>query len=95
VTNISKKLFLEIGKTRPYEITFKNKNIKTIFSKYSDIGLSEQYPLKDYEGQKLAIFNEAGFLEIAIFRSNPETVGSATSLLGLNYRDVITIEFRN
>jgi S-adenosylmethionine hydrolase len=95
VTNISKKLFLEIGKTRPYEIKFKNKNIKTIFSKYSDIGLSEQYPLKDYEGQKLAIFNEAGFLEIAIFRSNPETVGSATSLLGLNYRDVVTIEFGN
>ncbi|WP_264522111.1 S-adenosyl-l-methionine hydroxide adenosyltransferase family protein [Flavobacterium sp. N1994] len=95
VTNISKKLFLEIGKTRPYEIKFKNKNIKTIFSKYSDIGLSEQYPLKDYEGQKLAIFNEAGFLEIAIFRSNPETVGSAASLLGLNYRDVVTIEFRN
>ncbi len=95
VTNISKKMFLEMGKARPYEIKFKNKTIKTILPKYSDIGISEKYPLKYYEGEKLAIFNEAGFLEIAIFRSNPDTVGSASSLLGLSYRDVVSIEFRN
>lgn len=95
VTNISKKMFLETGKGRPYEIQFKGKNIKTILSKYSDIGISEKYPLKYYEGEKLAIFNEAGFLEIAIFRSNPDTVGSASSLLGLSYRDVVTIVFKN
>jgi S-adenosylmethionine hydrolase len=95
VCNISKKLFLENAKGRPYEIRFKNKDIKTIFAKYSDIGISDLYPIKNYEGQKLAIFNEAGFLEIAIFRSNPAKVGSASSLLGLNYRDLITIEFKN
>lgn len=95
VTNISKKMFLETGKARPYSVQFKNQTIKTVLSKYSDIGISEKYPLKYYEGEKLAIFNEAGFLEIALFRSNPETVGSATSLLGLNYRDVVTIEFKN
>jgi hypothetical protein len=95
VTNISKKMFLETGKSRPYELKFKRQIIKTILPKYSDIGISEKYPLKYYEGQKLAIFNEAGFLEIAIFRSNPDTVGSATSLLGLSYRDVVTIDFRN
>ena len=95
VSNITKKLFLDIAKARPYEIKFKNKDIKTIFAKYSDIGISELYPIKNYEGQKLAIFNEAGFLEIAIFRSNPNKVGSASSLLGLNYRDLITIEFKN
>ena len=95
VSNITKKLFLDIAKARPYEIKFKNKDIKTIFAKYSDIGISELYPIKNYEGQKLAIFNEAEFLEIAIFRSNPNKVGSASSLLGLNYRDLITIEFKN
>jgi len=46
------------------------------------------------KGEKLAIFNEAGFLEIAIFRSNPKTVGSASSLLGFSYRDTITINFK-
>jgi hypothetical protein len=60
---------------------------------YSAIASSEKYAIKNYEGEKLAIFNEAGFLEIAVFRSNPATVGSASSLLGLNYRDVIVIKF--
>ncbi len=95
VTNISKKLFLEMGKGRPYEIKFKGKTIKTILPKYAAIVVSEKYTWKDYEGEKLAIFNEAGFLEIAIYRSNPDKVGSANSLLGLNYRDVVDIVFSN
>ena len=93
VTNISKKQFLEVAKGRPYEISFKNKKIKTILPNYSAIASSDKYPLKNYEGEKLAIFNEAGYLEIAIFKSNPTKFGSANSLLGLNYRDVINIVF--
>ena len=94
ITNISKKYFIEVAKGRPYEIVLKTKNIKTILPNYSAIASSDKYPIKSYEGEKLAIFNEAGFLEIAIFRSNPSKVGSANSLLGLNYRDVINIVFR-
>ncbi|MGK4568562.1 SAM hydrolase/SAM-dependent halogenase family protein [Flavobacterium sp. 3HN19-14] len=100
VTNISRKIFVETAKGRPYEVMLSqgakpgNKgNIKNIWPKYSDIAVSDKYPVKYYEGDKLAIFNEAGFLEIAIFRSNPSSVGSAASLLGLTYRDVITINF--
>ncbi|MDO8315924.1 MAG: SAM-dependent chlorinase/fluorinase [Flavobacterium sp.] len=93
ITNISKKYFIEVAKGRPYEIVLKTKNIKTILPNYSAIANSDKYPIKSYEGEKLAIFNEAGFLEIAIFRSNPSKVGSANSLLGLNYRDVINIMF--
>jgi hypothetical protein len=95
VTNISKKMFLEIAKGRTYEIIMKTKNIKTILPSYSAIASSDKYQIKNYEGEKLAIFNEAGFLEIAIFRSNPSKVGSANSLLGLNYRDVVSIQFKN
>ena len=95
VTNISKKAFLETGKGRPYEIKFKTKTIKTILPKYSDIGIYKKKSLKDCEGESLAIFNESGFLEIAIFRSNPRTVGSATSLLGLYYRDFVMVDFKN
>lgn len=93
VTNISKKQFSEVARGRFYEIVMKPKSIKTILPNYSAIATSDKYPIKTYEGEKLAIFNEAGFLEIAIFRSNPTNVGSANSLLGLNYRDVITIKF--
>nr|WP_315202520.1 SAM-dependent chlorinase/fluorinase [uncultured Flavobacterium sp.] len=95
VTNISKKQFLECAKGRDYEIEFRNQSIGTILPYYSAIANSDKYPIKYYEGKKLAIFNEAGFLEIAIFRSNPLTVGSASTLLGLNYRDVISIRFKN
>ncbi len=100
VTNISRQLFLDVAKGRPYEIPLmQHKNqrrsspIKNIWAKYSDIASAGNYGIKNYEGDKLAIFNEAGFLEIAIFRSNPMNVGSASSLLGLGYRDVITVQF--
>jgi S-adenosylmethionine hydrolase len=94
VFNISKKQFMELSKGRTYEIVMKPKSIKTILPNYSSVAISDKFPIKYYEGEKLAIFNEAGFLEIAIFRSNPKTVGSASSLLGFSYRDTITINFK-
>ncbi|MBS7788272.1 SAM-dependent chlorinase/fluorinase [Flavobacterium sp. CYK-55] len=100
VTNISQKLFLEVAKGRPYQIPLKagksqrrSSPIKNIWAKYSDILGNGTFTSKDYEGEKLAIFNEAGFLEIAIFKSNPMTVGSASTLLGLSYRDTVLVEF--
>jgi S-adenosylmethionine hydrolase len=93
VTNISKEMFLEIGNDRNFEIKFGSKTIKRIHQSYSDFVVRENYSLKDYEGEKLALFNESGFLEIAIYKSNPNTVGSASSLLGLKYRDVVTLSF--
>ena len=93
VTNISKQLFTEIGKGRKYEIGFKNYKLKTILPNYSAIVNFDQNPMKFYEGKELAIFNEAGFLEIAIYRSNPSSLGSASSLLGMSYRDLVTISF--
>jgi len=94
VTNISQEMFYEIGNDRAFEIKFGTKTIKKIHQSYSDFTIRENYTLKDYEGEKLALFNEAGFLEIAIYKSNPNTVGSANSLLGLKYRDVVSVEFK-
>jgi len=95
VSNISKKLFNEVALGRKFEILFNNKKITTIKTTFSDFNTTEKFSLKDFEGERLALFNENGYLEIAIYKSNPKTVGSATSLLGLNFRDVITIEFKN
>lgn len=95
VTNISQKLVKEVARGRDFEITFSTKTIKAIKSGYSDFPVSQKFSLKDYEGEKLAIFNEAGFLEIAIYRSNPLTVGTAKSLLGLKFRDVVNIVFKD
>lgn len=94
VTNISQKLVKEVAKGRDFDITFSTKTIKSAKNGYSDFPVNERFSLKDYEGEKLAIFNEAGFLEIAIYRSNPLTVGTAKTLLGLKFRDVINVVFR-
>ena len=94
VTNISKKLFLDIAKGRPYEVNFKGKKVKSIFAKYSDIETTDKQSTT-INGRNLAIFNEAGFLEIGIYKSNPKKTGSASSLLGLGYRDFVMINFNS
>ena len=96
ISNISKKLFNEIGKGRDFEITARRYSFNTIQQKYNELikyGVDEDR--RYYDGNKLAIFNSAGFLEIAIYRSNLRTVGGASTLLGLNYRDTISVEFFN
>jgi len=94
ISNISKKLFTEIGKGRDYKVTARRYSFDKINKKYNDIiNYQIDEDRKHYDGNRLAIFNSAGFLEIAIYRSNLNTVGSASSLLGLNYRDTITVEF--
>jgi hypothetical protein len=49
--------------------------------------------IRKEEGKKLALFNKSNFLELAIYKSNPGNTGGASSLFGLNYRDLVTIKF--
>ncbi|SDS16075.1 hypothetical protein SAMN05216503_2173 [Polaribacter sp. KT25b] len=93
ISNISKKMFNEIGKGRNYKITASRYLFTKIFTKYNEITGDNSQNIKQFDGNKLAIFNSAGFLEIAIYRSNLKTVGGACSLLGLEYRDPIIIDF--
>ena len=95
VTNVSQKQFIEVARNRKFEIQIKNKKLSRIHKNYSDFPVAENKQLKDFEGDFLALFNENGFLEIAIYKSNPKTVGSASTLLGIKFRDTITIEFKN
>ena len=93
VTNITKKMFLEHANGRPYEVNFKNKKVKSIFAKYSEIEAVDKNPLSLISGVSVAIFNESGFLEIGIYKSNPN-VASAASLFGIQYRDLVAINFK-
>ncbi|MDX8554987.1 SAM-dependent chlorinase/fluorinase [Tenacibaculum sp. 1B UA] len=95
ISNISKKQFNTIGKGRDYKVTARRYTFSKIYSRYNEIVDFSVTDKRQYDGEKLAIFNSAGFLEIAIYRSNLETVGGASTLLGLEYRDTITIEFEN
>jgi len=94
VTNITKSIINEIAQDRPFEITARGYAFTKILNKYSDIvnfGIPKEQRL--YDGKRLALFNSSGFLELAIYRSNLKTFGGASSLLGLKYRDHVTIKF--
>ncbi|UGS21932.1 SAM hydrolase/SAM-dependent halogenase family protein [Flavobacterium cyclinae] len=94
VTNISYKQFNETIRGRKFEIVIKNKKFSRLHKNYSDFPVSDVKQLKDLEGEFLALFNENGYLEIAIYKSNPKTVGSAATLLGLHFRDTVSIKFK-
>ncbi|MBE9577036.1 SAM hydrolase/SAM-dependent halogenase family protein [Flavobacterium proteolyticum] len=94
VTNISQKQFNDTIRGRKFEIVIKNKKFSRLHKSYSDFPVSDVKQLKDLEGDFLALFNENGYLEIAIYKSNPKTVGSAATLLGLHFRDTVSIKFK-
>ena len=94
VTNISKLVFEEFGKSRPYVINARNYKFNSIVNSYSEsIKFDIKKELRKEEGKKIALFNKANFLELAIYKSNPLITGGASSLFGLKYRDVVTIKF--
>ncbi|GGW41490.1 SAM hydrolase/SAM-dependent halogenase family protein [Arenibacter certesii] len=94
VTNIEQSDFLLHGKGKKFQLLVRNKVIKQIHRKYGEIVDYEQDKEKrKTPGDLLALFNTAGYLEIAIYKSDLNTVGGASTLLGLDYRDTIVINF--
>ncbi len=95
ISNISQNVFNNIGKGREFEVIARSYSFKKIYRKYNEIvDFSIPIDKRQDDGKKLALFNAANLLEISIYRSNLTTVGGASSLLGLNYRDNITIRFK-
>lgn len=94
VTNINRKFFNEIGKSRDYKIFARTVKFENIYDSYTDaIDFSSPKEKREEDGKKIAIFNSANHLELGIYKSNPKTYGSAASLFGLDYRDPITVKF--
>lgn len=94
VTNITKRFFEQIQKGRVFEISARNYKFKTIHNTYSDIVNFNIPEHKRYDkGSGLVIFNSSGYLEIAVYKSNPKTVGSASTLMGLQLMDTVTVNF--
>lgn len=79
ITNISKESFEKYRKGRNFEISFVSMKyiIKNISNNYSNVP----------EGEKLAIFNSIGLLELA------QNIGNAKDLLGLEKGVNIKIKF--
>ena len=66
---------------------------ENVSKSFGDLKVLNNLNLEVKDGEKLALFNSADYLELAIFRSNLKTVGGASTLLGLEYRDRVTIDF--
>lgn len=94
ITNIKRAFFEKIQKGRSFEILARSYKFKHIYSKYSDIVNFDIPEEKRHdEGRGLVVFNVSNYLEIAIYKSNTHTTGSASTLMGLNIRDTVTINF--
>lgn len=86
ITNITQKLFEEIGEGAPFTIKFREGDsykIDSIATTYNEVP----------EGEKVAMFGENGLLELAINRGANESTGGAQKLFALRKHDVVRIEF--
>jgi S-adenosylmethionine hydrolase len=94
VSNISQKLFNSVGKGREFLISARSTKFRKVYKSYSEaINYDIPKEKREMEGKKLALFNSSAFLELAIYKSNPLSVGSAASLFGLKYLDTLTVKF--
>ncbi len=94
VTNIHKNFFDAYRKGREFEINARTTKIKQIHNTYSDIiNFDLDKNRRKGAGDLMAIFNSANYIELAIYKSDLNTVGGASTLLGLDYRDMVTVNF--
>ncbi|MGB5360778.1 MAG: SAM-dependent chlorinase/fluorinase [Eudoraea sp.] len=94
ITNIQRSLFEAYRNGRKYEINARNRKINQIHNRYSDIiNFDLGKNQRKGPGDLLALFNSSEYLELAIYKSDLNTVGGASTLLGLDYRDTIIINF--
>lgn len=94
ITNITRKLFESVAQGRDFKIAARTATFIKIFDRYSEaINFDIEKEKRDEDGKKLALFNSSGYLELAVYKSNPSTVGSASTLFGLGYRDTVSINF--
>ncbi|MBZ0326086.1 MAG: SAM-dependent chlorinase/fluorinase [Altibacter sp.] len=94
ICNITRSLFEEISKGRNFKITARTATFSQVHDNYSDaINFDLPAEKREEDGKKLALWNSSNYLELAIYKSNPSTVGSASTLFGLAYRDSVTVNF--
>lgn|SRR5690554_3724874 len=94
ITNIDRKLFEEVGKGRDFIIQARTVKFDKIHRNYSDaINFDAPPEKREEDGKRIALWNSSNCLELAIYKSNLTTVGGASSLFGLDFRDTITVIF--
>ena len=92
VSNISKKFFEKNNIVlENFIIKFRNLALSKIYNQYTDfVGNWENE--HEYHGKSAAIFNDAGLLELTIYKGNSHN--GAKTLFGLHVGENIYIEFQ-
>ena len=94
VTDISNELFTKASKNKSFSIIVGRIKIKEIHDNYDAI-INYKLPASERArpGLSMAVFNTNGLLEIALYKSDINTGGTAHSLLGLHIGDSIKVVF--
>lgn len=93
ISNIMRE---DINRFKPYNslsIHVKGYTFNTIYEKYSDLH-EPLNTLTEADGEKLAVYGSNNHINIAIMKSNLDTVGGASTLLGIDFRTPVTIRFK-
>lgn len=91
ISNISKKFFEKNGiNYEKFLVKFRNLSLSKIYNQYTDF-IPDWKNEHEYHGKSAAIFNDAGLLELTIYKGNSEN--GAKTLFGLKVGEKIYVEF--
>ena len=91
VSNISKKFFENYGYGfDSFIVKFRNLALTKIYNHYTDF-VHDWNDENEFHGKSAAVFNEAGLLELTIYKGNANN--GAKNLFGLKVGESIYIEF--
>lgn len=91
ITNINKELITKIARGRSYKVNLRHFSFDMVYNSYGDC-MQKHTNNNSHDGKKIALFNSSHFLEIALYKSSLKT-GGASSLLGIKYRDTVSVTF--
>ena len=92
ITNINKELITKIARGRSYQVNLRHFSFDTVYNSYGDCVQNTTANHNSQDGKRIALFNSSHFLEIALYKSSLKT-GGASSLLGVKYRDTVSVTF--
>uniref|UniRef100_UPI0039A5739C SAM hydrolase/SAM-dependent halogenase family protein n=1 Tax=Ornithobacterium rhinotracheale TaxID=28251 RepID=UPI0039A5739C len=92
ITNVTKRYFKDFVHGRGFEIKFLTTSLTEVYERYNDVRPDEEQNHR--MGTVFALFNCTGFLEISVYKSDPERQGAACTLFGLKEGEQIYISIK-
>ena len=93
VSNITRSLLTQEAKDRRFHVYFRYQSVENIT--LDSICLQYNQVEKDSlsAGDAFLLFNHLDYLEMAIYKANPDVSGGSASLMGIQRGDTVSIDF--